>query len=330
MPADPTGPRSAAAGAPGARPSGARPAPGALSRADIFAVMSRAPFFVSAPETVRRYLGQGSKNRFARAISSWLIRWRPQVHARDYHSPVLDDSRGCLPCHSLGMDSPDVPHMTYYGWEHSSFNTGDRKTTVECQDCHMVRRMTGEPRERVGEHGPLGPAPPPRALAPLPRRQRRRGPARSATRSSRREEHELNAQAAKVAVSRVSRAGDVVHVTVTVRSELVGHYFPALETKLRYGWVELQALDAAGKVLGRSPPPRDSDDFGCASPLIMASVTDPKPDNQRLVAPRAARELVGRVEVPAGVEIDRIVAELRESVDPQPIATATWSPHGQP
>ncbi len=324
LPADPSDPTS-----PAAMPAGPRPTPGELSREDIFGVMSRAPLFVSAPETVRRYLGQGSKNRFAHAISNWLIRWRPQVHARDYHSPVLDDSRGCLPCHSLGMDSPDVPHMTYYGWEHSSYKTNDPKTTVECQDCHMVRRMTGEPVNEWASMVPWGP-PRPHARSHLflggnVRMAETLGDPKLAV-----EEHELNAQAAKVAVSRVAREGDVVNVTVSVQTELIGHYFPALETKLRYGWVELQALDAAGKVLGHTPAPRDSDDFGCASPLIMASVVDPKPDNERLVAPRSAREFKGHIKVPAGAEIDRIVADLHVFVDPQPIATATWSQHGKP
>ena len=316
------------AGASGSSPSGsARPQPGELSRADIFATMARAPLFVSAPETVRRYLGQGSSSPLARQIANWLIRWRPQVHARDYHSPVLDDSRACLPCHSLGMDSPDVPHMTYYGWEHSSFNTGDPKTTVECQDCHMARHATGQQVNEWARMVPWGPSRPHARshlfLGGNVAAARTLGDAELAT-----QEHELNAGAASVAVARVAREGSAVTVTVTVRSEHIGHYFPALETNLRYGWVQLQALDAAGNELAHTPRPRDSEDYGCASPLIMASVTDPKPDNQRLIAAGASRELVGRLTVPAGATIDRIVAELHDVIDPQPLATATWSARG--
>ena len=140
----------------------------------------------------------------------------------------------------------------------------------------------------------------------------------------------MNLGAAAVAITRVSRVGDVVNVTVSVRSERVGHYFPALETKLRYGWVELSALDAAGNVLGHSPPPRDSEDFGSASPLIMASTVDPKPDNQRLVPPRGSRELQGRIAVPAGAQVARIVADLHDAVDPEPIATVTWVERSEP
>jgi hypothetical protein len=302
--------------------------PQAIRRADMAALMAKAPFFVSAPETVRRYLFQGSKSILARRVANWLIRWRPAVHARDYHAPVLDDSRACLPCHSLGIDSADVPHMTYYGWEHSRFSTGDAATTVSCQDCHMVRHVTGEPVSEAAPRVPWGPV--------------RRG-ARShlllggnVLASAHlhdddlaRQQHELNLGALSVSVARVTRRGDVLDVTVSVRSERVGHYFPALETQNRYGWVALAALDAGGNVVASTPPPRDSQDFGCASPLIMASVDDPKPDNQRLVAPGRSRELTGHLTVPAGATVAKIVADLHVFVDASPIVTATWAAGAQ-
>jgi hypothetical protein len=295
--------------------------PRAFSSADIFAMMSKAPFYVSAPETVRRYLFQGSSNPLARRIANYLIRWRPSVHSLDYHSPVLDDSRACLACHSLGIDSADVPHMTYYGWEHSAFATGDPKTTVSCQDCHMVRHMTGKPVNESARMVPWGP------VRPNARSHLFLGGNVMAANAVHdeglaREEHDLNASAASVSVSRIERTSDVLNVTVSVHSNLVGHFFPALETKLRYGWVELRALDAAGNVLASSPRPKDSEDFGCASPLIMASLDDPKPDNERLVSPRASREFIGHVVLPAGAALDRVVAELHEFVDPTPIAAA--------
>jgi hypothetical protein len=85
------------------------------------------------------------------------------------------------------------------------------------------------------------------------------------------------------------------------------------------------AVGGGGELVASTPRPRDSQDFGCASPLIMASVDDPKPDNQRLVAPGKARDFTAHVALPAGAKVDRIVAELHEFVDPSPIATATWS-----
>jgi hypothetical protein len=299
----------------------------ALSSDDIFAIMSRVPFYVSAPETVRRYLFQGSSNPLARRIANYLIRWRPEVHSRDYHSPVLDDSRACLACHSLGIDSPDVPHMTYFGWEHSPFATGDQKTTVTCQDCHMVRHMTGDPVNESARMVPWGPVRP-GARSHLFLGGNVKAGENLGDEGLARQQHDFNARAASVSVSRLQRVDDVLHVTVSVHSERIGHYFPALETQLRYGWVELRALDASGRSLASTPAPKDSQDYGCASPLIMASVDDPKPDNKRLVGPRASREFVGHITLPPGAVVDRVVAELHVSVDPSPIATATESVDG--
>jgi hypothetical protein len=309
--------------------SGGQPAvldPRSFSRADIFATMSRAPFYVSAPETVRRYFFQGSRSALARTIANYLIRWRPAVHSADYHSPVLDDSRACLACHSLGIDSPDVPHMTYYGWEHSAFNTGDPKTTVQCQDCHMVRRMTGKPVNESAKQVDWGPS------RPGARSHLFLGGNVAVARTSgdtgmAELEHELNTQAATVEVTRVQPEGDELAVTVNVKSLLVGHFFPALETRLRFGWVELKAVDAAGAVLASTRPPKDSEDFGCPSPLIMASVTDTKAGNQRLLPPGGERELVGRIALPPGAKVDAVVAELHQFVDPSPIATTRMAVH---
>jgi hypothetical protein len=133
----------------------------------------------------------------------------------------------------------------------------------------------------------------------------------------------MNAASMTLSISRVERVADTLEATVAVHSSLVGHYFPAFETQLRYGWIELQAVDAGGGVVAKTPPPRDSQDFGSASPFIMASSDDPKPDNQRLVAPRATREFSGRVAVPPGVKIEKLRAFLRVAVDPDPIAVAT-------
>jgi hypothetical protein len=256
------------------------------------------------------------------------VRWRPDVHARDYDASVLRDSRACLACHSLGIDSPSLPHMTYFGWKESSFVTHDRATTVECQDCHMTRHMTGSPTHDPGRMVPWGPMRP-RTRSHLMVGGNVRAAETLGDQDLAREDHAFNAEALTLTVTRVERDADALSVTARVHSNLVGHYFPALETQLRYGWVELQAVDAAGHVVASTPAPKDSQDFGCASPFIMASTDDPKPDNQRLVAPRSSREFTGRVTVPGGAEVDTLVAVLHESVDPTPIARATWPLHAR-
>jgi hypothetical protein len=214
--------------------------------------------------------------------------------------------------------------MTYYGWEHSAFSTGDPKTTVSCQDCHMVRRMTGEPVREQARMVPWGPV-----------RQGARshlflgGNVQAALSLGdpglAQKEHDLNASAATIGISQVQRNDDALDVTVAVRSERVGHYFPALETKLRYGWIEVKALDASGAVVARTSPPKDSEDFGAASALIMSSVDDPKRDTQRLVAPRTSREFTSHLALPTGARVQAVVAELYNRVDPAPIATTSRS-----
>jgi hypothetical protein len=294
----------------------------ALSSADVAELASRAPFFVSAPETVRRYLGQGSTSRLGRFVSYWLIRFRPEVHSRDYHAPLLDGSRACMACHSLGIDSLDVPHLTYVGWERSPFNTGDARGAT-CQDCHMVQRMTGRAVSERGRQVPWGP------LRDGVRSHLLLGGNVTAARALEDDdlaarEHELNTQAVKLEATRVERSGDALAVTVSVATPLVGHHFPSLETQLRYGWVAVRALDAAGRTLAVTAPPRDSSDYGSPSPLIMGAIDDPKPDNRRLIAPGTSRELVAKLALPPGAAVARVVAELHDFVDPSPIATAIW------
>jgi hypothetical protein len=296
----------------------------ARSSADIFAIMSRMPFFVSAPETVRPYLFQRSTSKAGRVVANLLIRWRPEVHTRDYHAPVMDDSRACLACHSLGVDASDLPHMTYYGWKVSPFFTGDPKTTVECQDCHMMRSLIGAHVEDEAREVPWGPVRP-RAHSHLLLGGNVNAAHSLLDDDLARQQHELNAKALSITIARLERGADGIDATAVVHSEIVGHSFPALETQLRYGWVELQAIDAAGAVLARTTPPRDSQDFGSPSPFIMASTDDPKPDNQHLVPSRGSRDFEVHLAIPTAASVDRVVAALHVSVDPQPIAVATWT-----
>ena len=293
----------------------------ALSSGDVFGLMSRVPLYVSAPETVRRYLFQRSRRPLARRLANLLIRWRPAVHSRDYESPVMHDSRACLACHSLGVDVATIPHMTYFGWKASSFVTADAATTVECQDCHMTEHVTGAPTHDHGRMVPWGPVRATRShllLGGNVHAAETLGDADLARR-----EHALNAAALTLTISSVHRVADVVEATVAVHSNLVGHFFPAFETQLRYGWIELEVMDAAGKLVASTAPPRDSQDFGAPSPFIMASSDDPKSDNQRLVGPRASREFRGHVALPKDAAVETLVALLHVAVDPTPIASGS-------
>ena len=186
----------------------------------------------------------------------------------------------------------------------------------------MTKHLTGAPAFDPGRMVPWGPVRP-RTRSHLLLGGNVHSAAALGDEDLVRQEHALNAGALTVSITRAERVADGVDATVAVHSNLVGHHFPAFETQLRYGWIELQAVDAGGNVVAKTPPPRDSQDFGSASPFIMASSDDPKPDNQRLVAPKATREFTGRVPVPAGVAIEKLVAVLHVSVDPDPLAVAS-------
>lgn len=289
---------------------------------DIYAVMSQAPFYVSAPETVRRYLGQGSGNPLSHQIANWLIRWRPEVHRADYHSKVLDSSLACYGCHSLGVDDPHVPHLTYLSWEKSSFNTHDPATTTTCQDCHMTRHMTGEPVRDPYRFVPWGPVHANgRSHLFLGGNARETAELKDDDLSIL--EHEFNTHAATLRITHAEQAQDMLNVTVAVRTDLVGHTFPALETEVRYAWVTITALDADGKKITWTRPPKGYADFGSESPLIMASTDDFKPDTQRLIEAKSTREFVGHLHIPSGAKVAQVQAELSESTDPKPFASTT-------
>jgi hypothetical protein len=235
------------------------------------------PLYVSAPEGVRHYLGQGSGSAFARWIAGYLIRWRPTVHSHDYHAPVEATSRVCLACHSLGgLDSePQTPHKTYVSWKESPFNTGDPATTTTCQDCHMVERKTGKPVTESQRMVPWGP---------------RREPGRShlllggnvqAARALEDPgygelEHRFSLGAARVTIDKLTPDADGVGVKLTVRSDLVGHYLPSMETHARYLWVRVSAVDAGGATLAATPRSRGEIDFDGPSPLIYRCTEEPK------------------------------------------------------
>jgi hypothetical protein len=296
----------------------------ALSREsfDISAVLSQAPFYVSAPETVRRYFGQGSTNPVAHQIANWLIRWRPEVHRADYHSRVLDSSLACYGCHSLGIDDPHAPHVTYRSWANSPFNTHDPKTTTTCQDCHMTRHMTGEPVRDPSAFVPWGPV---------------RGYGRShlflggnvkAMKELQEEdvallEHELNRQAATLRVTHTQEVPGALNVTVAIHTDLIGHMFPALETDIRCAWITVSALDSSGRKINWTRPPKGCTDFDSESPLIMSSTDDFNPETQRLVEGKSVREFVAHLPIPGGATVTQVMAELSESTDPQPFTSTT-------
>ena len=292
--------------------------------ADYYKFLPQMPAYVSAPETVRRYLGQGSRNPVLRAIGNYLIRWRPTVHSHDYHSPVLDSSAGCLACHSSGGldEGPDIPHKTYISWKQSHFNTGDRETTVTCQDCHMAREMTGKPVREWARMVPWGP------LRQPGRSHLLLGGNVNAARmlgdeDYARMEHEFSTRAAKIRLVDVKVEARRLLVTGEVEALLVGHYLPAMETHNRYLYVQARIYGADGKELASSAPPKNVEDFEAPSALLSRCTGEPKPECDTLLRPGSSRRYTARLDLPEGVntaQVSTIAVELRLSIDLEAVA----------
>jgi hypothetical protein len=281
------------------------------------------PKYVSAPETVRRYLGQGSKNRLLHWVGNALIRWRPDVHRRDYHSPVLDSAVACMPCHSLGaLDFlPELPQKTYRSWETSRYSTDRPETTVTCQDCHMARVLTAQKTHEVAALVPWGPA--------------REGHHSHLFIGGNRTvpellhdpefallEHKLNLEVATVALVAARRGEGTHDVEVRVETRNLGHDLPSMGAQNRWLWVEVVAKDAQGQDLVASKPPKGGDDAESESPVIFRCMNRPAPACDTTIGPDAGRVFRARLKLEAKAPIATVQASLHLSVDPEPIAVA--------
>lgn len=278
------------------------------------------PKYVSAPETVRRYLGQGSSSRVLRWVSNALIRWRPDVHRHDYRSPVLSSATACMPCHSLGaLDVlPDVPQKTYRSWELSRYATNNPATNVTCQDCHMARRMTGQPLHESGPLVPWGPVRE-RARSHLFLGGNRTVPNLLHDLDFERLEHQLNTQMATVTLVAARRSGDRIEVDVRVATRLVGHDLPSLGAQNRWLWVEVIALDAAGRRVGASHPPAGNDDASSESPVMFRVINPPAPARDTALRADVPRMVTARLSTEPGAVPTSVRAVLHVSVDSEPI-----------
>jgi hypothetical protein len=289
-----------------------------------------APLYVSAPETVRRYLGQGAANPVARAIGDYLIRWRPAVHRRDYHSPFLDTSQACQGCHGVSFDAPETPHKTYPDWAASDYNAKDPTARVECQDCHMVREMTGRPVREPDRLVPWGPV----------RAQRRshlflggnaaanmlfEDPDIAAL------QRELARRALVMTLDSATVENHRVRARVTLTNERIGHAFPAMETVQRFAFVRVAAFDSNGTVIVESPKPSSelTDDSG--SPVLFRFIDQRTLRIHRYttVPARESRSYEAFVDLPSGAPpVARVEARLGHNFDPEPFLVATASIDG--
>lgn len=295
------------------------------------------PFYVSAPETVRRYLGQNSRDPVARWVGDKLINWWPEMHRRDYHSKFLNTSQVCQGCHGFGIDA--TIHGTFIDWRSSRFAKGKAEEVVNCQDCHMAREMTGKPVSEPGRHVDWGPVRP-RRTTHLFTGGNAEWSAKYASPAVAEHQRKWNSKSIEVEVISARQGADAVDVTVQVRTPLIAHNFPSMETVLRYAWVEVQALDASGAVVVRTKPwlggnfspalfaeAADPANKVPASPLIYRSEGYPHDGSVNTVMPADGKRDFA-VRLPTGADTARIVkvaAQVYHSWDKQALARTEGS-----
>ncbi|HVH98632.1 MAG TPA: multiheme c-type cytochrome [Enhygromyxa sp.] len=280
---------------------------------------SRMPTYESKPQRVRRYLFQNSDNQLARTIGDYLIRWRPEVHRRDYHPEFLGSSEACQACHGSGGQADEIFHQTYPDWADSRFAGDDEHPRVDCQDCHMVRELTGGPHREPGKHVPWG-----------PERASRRShfllggnvshidPAHLPEYTE--AQRQLRAKALELWVDDVAidEAG-AVRVKVGLRNRHVGHDFPGHETPVRFAWLRVEARDAQGNVLASTPVFEGRPDEGDVPPQVIVYYRrveglDIKWDTS--LPPDGSRVDEVTLALPPKTEVAEIVAYLHANTDP--------------
>lgn len=296
-------------------------AAGVLSNLDTLnkLVAARMPVYEAKPQRVRRYLFQNSENEFARAIGDWLIRWRPEVHRRDYHPEFLGTSEACLACHGSGGQAEEIFSQTYPDWADSRYAGTPEHPRVDCQDCHMVRDFTGSAHREPGRHVPWGPF----------RASRRNhyllggnlshiDPAEHPEYAQ--AQRAIRARALELWVESASREPDGrLRVNVGLRNRGVGHDFPGRETPVRFAWIRIEALDAAGKVLASTPEFTGRPDEGEvpeATILYYRRVSGLTIDWDTSVPPDGSRVDEVMLDLPAGSEVAEVVAYLHANTDP--------------
>lgn len=287
---------------------------------------ARMPRYESKPQRVRRYLFQNADNLAARTLGDLLIRWRPEVHRRDYRPKILSSSEACLACHGSGGQAEELFHQTYPDWADSRYAGVGGEDVVECQDCHMVRELTGEAHRDAGrlvDWGPTRPSQRNHLLlgGNLSHIDPEDYPDYAAAQRA------LRARALELSIDAVEpRAGSKLAVTVGLRNLAVGHDFPGRETPVRFAWVRVEARDAAGEVLASTPVFRgmpDKDDIPAQVIVYYRRVDNLRIAWDTAVKPDSSRADTVELELPAGAEVAEVVAELHSNTDPHAPAIVT-------
>ncbi|MBI5408848.1 MAG: cytochrome c554 family protein [Nitrospirae bacterium] len=176
------------------------------------------------------------------------------------YSELHTKSDFCGLCHNVSHAGNHIPiEQTYNEWKNSPYNTGNPKTTVHCQDCHMRQRpwvpATGKTQRpdnpgKVCEMGPVrehvwthyfvgGNAIITKVLG-------------SAIHAEMAVERLQNAADLEIIKESSYTKNELSHIRVKVINSGAGHYLPTGLTEVRQMWLAVNITDAKGKTLLRS------------------------------------------------------------------------------
>lgn len=188
----------------------------------------------------------------------------PDTIHKNQYSELHTRSEFCGGCHDVSHAGNNLPiEQTYTEWRQGPYNTGDPKTTVHCQDCHMRQRpgfpctgstdrpdnpgfaspeiMGGKKRPHIWTHYFVGGSVTPISLPPGSELQ----PQMAVERLQ-------NAATLEVSVNPASKRGDLLKFQIGIKNTGAGHYIPTGLTEMRQVWLNVLVTDAEDKIIYQS------------------------------------------------------------------------------
>lgn len=188
----------------------------------------------------------------------------PDTIHKSQYSELHTRSEFCGGCHDVSHAGNDLPiEQTYTEWRQGPYNTGDPRTSVQCQDCHMRQRpgfpstgstdrpdnpglaspeiMGGKKRPHIWTHYFVGASVSSLSLPPG-----------SETQPQMAIERLKNAATLDVQVNPSSKRGDLLRFQVGITNSGAGHYLPTGLTEMRQMWLDVSVMDAEGKTIFQS------------------------------------------------------------------------------
>ena len=185
----------------------------------------------------------------------------PETIHKNQYSELHTRSEFCGGCHDVSHAGNDLPiEQTYTEWRQGPYNTGDPKTSVHCQDCHMRQRpgfpctgsterpdnpgfatpeiMGGIKRPHIWTHYFVGGSTVPISLPPDSELQ----PQMAIDRLK-------NAATLEIHEDSNVEKGGLLQFKVGIENSGAGHYLPTGLTELRQMWLEVSITDSEGTLL---------------------------------------------------------------------------------